>query len=163
MISSCWFSFALVRSCSLYCFQEVIPCLNEHMEDTCTSDLLGYIRSLVLSRIQVNEDQVRSSYMYSLLNSRRRQQQKQLSHINMNNSNKRKISTNNNSNNFLPSPAKPTTTRSCFKQKQCVVSGIISMGCFGMFRNVRCSLFLVLLNEPFLLFCQKRETFAVYP
>lgn len=161
MISSCWFSFALVRSCSLYCFQEVIPCLNEHMEDTCTSDLLGYIRSLVLSRIQVNEDQVRSSYMYSLLNSRRRQQ-KQLSHINMNNSNKRKISTNNNSNNFLPSPAKPTT-RSYFKQKQCVVSGIISMGCFGMFRNVRCSLFLVLLNEPFLLFCQKRETFAVYP
>ncbi|XP_022808607.1 pericentriolar material 1 protein-like isoform X2 [Stylophora pistillata] len=36
---------------------EVIPCLNEHMEDTCTSELLGYIRSLVLSRIQVNEDQ----------------------------------------------------------------------------------------------------------
>ena len=32
--------------------------MNEHMEDTCTSDLLGYIRSLVLSRIQVNEDQV---------------------------------------------------------------------------------------------------------
>lgn len=39
-------------------FQEVIPYLNEHMEDNCTSDLLGYIRNLVLSRIQVNEDQV---------------------------------------------------------------------------------------------------------
>ncbi|XP_020606442.1 pericentriolar material 1 protein-like isoform X2 [Orbicella faveolata] len=36
---------------------EVIPYLNEHMEDNCTSELLGYIRNLVLSRIQVNEDQ----------------------------------------------------------------------------------------------------------
>lgn len=36
--------------------------MNEHMEDTCTSDLLGYIRSLVLSRIQVNEDQVSLPY-----------------------------------------------------------------------------------------------------
>lgn len=39
-------------------FQEVIPYLNEHMEDNCTGELLGYIRNLVLSRIQVNEDQV---------------------------------------------------------------------------------------------------------
>ncbi|XP_078372053.1 pericentriolar material 1 protein-like isoform X2 [Oculina patagonica] len=36
---------------------EVIPYLNEHMEDNCTSELLGYIRNLVLTRIQVNEDQ----------------------------------------------------------------------------------------------------------
>ena len=36
----------------------MIPYLNEHMEDNCTSELLGYIRNLVLSRIQVNEEQV---------------------------------------------------------------------------------------------------------
>lgn len=36
---------------------EVIPYLNEHMEDNCTTELLGYIRSLVLARIQVNEEQ----------------------------------------------------------------------------------------------------------
>lgn len=39
--------------------------MNEHMEDTCTSDLLGYIRSLVLSRIQVNEDQVSLLLFYN--------------------------------------------------------------------------------------------------
>lgn len=44
-------------------FQEVIPYLNEHMEDNCTSELLGYIRNLVLSRIQVNEDQVQLFFL----------------------------------------------------------------------------------------------------
>ena len=39
--------------------------MNEHMEDTCTSDLLGYIKSLVLSRIQVNEDQVSLLLFYN--------------------------------------------------------------------------------------------------
>ncbi|KAK2563645.1 Pericentriolar material 1 protein [Acropora cervicornis] len=36
---------------------EVIPYLNEHMEDNCSSELLGYVKSLVLARIQVNEEQ----------------------------------------------------------------------------------------------------------
>ncbi|XP_068701936.1 pericentriolar material 1 protein-like isoform X2 [Montipora foliosa] len=36
---------------------EVIPYLNEHMEDNCTTELLSYIRNLVLSRIQVDEEQ----------------------------------------------------------------------------------------------------------
>ena len=36
----------------------MIPYLNEHMEDNCTTELLGYIRNLVLTRIQVNEEQV---------------------------------------------------------------------------------------------------------
>ncbi|KAK3744882.1 hypothetical protein QZH41_013767, partial [Actinostola sp. cb2023] len=36
---------------------EVIPYLNEHMEDSCTADLLGYIRGLVLSRIRVRDEQ----------------------------------------------------------------------------------------------------------
>lgn len=44
--------------------QEVIPYLNEHMEDSCSPDLLGYIRNLVLSRIQVNEEQVILSLSY---------------------------------------------------------------------------------------------------
>ena len=39
-------------------FQEVIPYLNEHMEDNCSSELLGYVKNLVLARIQVNEEQV---------------------------------------------------------------------------------------------------------
>ena len=39
-------------------FQEVIPYLNEHMEDNCTAELLGYVKNLVLARIQVNEEQV---------------------------------------------------------------------------------------------------------
>ena len=54
-------------SCVLSFFQEVIPYLNEHMEDNCTSELLGYIRNLVLSRIQVNEDQVQFWFSYSHL------------------------------------------------------------------------------------------------
>lgn len=45
----------------------MIPYLNEHMEDNCTSELLGYIRNLVLSRIQVNEDQVQFWFFYSHL------------------------------------------------------------------------------------------------
>lgn len=36
---------------------EVIPYLNEHMEDNCSSELLGYVKNLVLARIQVNEEQ----------------------------------------------------------------------------------------------------------
>ncbi|XP_032242223.2 pericentriolar material 1 protein isoform X2 [Nematostella vectensis] len=36
---------------------EVIPYLNEHMEDTCSMELLGYIRNLVLTRIRVKEEQ----------------------------------------------------------------------------------------------------------
>ena len=44
--------------------QEVIPYLNEHMEESCSPDLLGYIRNLVLSRIQVNEEQVILSFSY---------------------------------------------------------------------------------------------------
>lgn len=39
-------------------FQEVIPYLNEHMEDNCSLELLGYVKNLVLARIQVNEEQV---------------------------------------------------------------------------------------------------------
>ena len=46
--------------------QEVIPYLNEHMEDSCSPDLLGYIRNLVLSRIQVNEEQVILSFSYKV-------------------------------------------------------------------------------------------------
>ena len=53
----------MVCLCLLFSlFQEVIPYLNEHMEDNCTSELLGYIRNLVLSRIQVNEDQVQFGF-----------------------------------------------------------------------------------------------------
>ena len=33
-------------------FQEVIPCLNDHMEDTCSVELLEYIRKMVMGMIQ---------------------------------------------------------------------------------------------------------------
>lgn len=48
-----------------FLFQEVIPYLNEHMEDNCTAELLGYVKNLVLARIQVNEEQVHN-YEFSM-------------------------------------------------------------------------------------------------
>ena len=39
----------------------MIPYLNEHMEDNCSSELLGYVKNLVLARIQVNEEQVHNN------------------------------------------------------------------------------------------------------
>lgn len=34
------------------CLQEVIPCLNDHMENTCSVELLEYMRKMVMSMIQ---------------------------------------------------------------------------------------------------------------
>lgn len=39
----------------------MIPYLNEHMEDSCSAELLGYVKNLVLARIQVNEEQVHNN------------------------------------------------------------------------------------------------------
>ena len=62
----CWYFTMLQLSCLnfvtrqiFYISQEVIPYLNDHMEDTCSPQLLGYVKDLVLSRLQVNEDKVR--------------------------------------------------------------------------------------------------------